>query len=109
METLRESGIKLLADRVVLKKVGVWCTDETTKGVIKNENGPSSDFELGTVEAIGEGNINTVKTGASSVQVGDYVVYNPVNGLYFTFNGETYNLRKEDGIIGIVPPPSKIK
>jgi len=99
--TIRESGIKLQGERVILKSTGkTWKTVEA--GVLSlSAGGPSGEFDVSTVEAVG--------VDIKFVKVGDYVVHMPLIGTGFTYNGEKYIAVKEEGIAGIVPAPTQIK
>lgn len=91
MENIRESGVTLLKDRVVIKNIGLWTTEKESK-VLTDNTTINGDLEKGTIEAIG--------VDVSSLSVGDVVVYTPMVGMGFTFNGESYKLAKEENIIG---------
>lgn len=100
-QTIRESGIKLQGTRVVVKRVGVWTTLDLGK-IDLGASTVTDDLELGTVEAAG--------VDCVLVKVGDQVVYGPLTGTGFTYNKEIYKMiSKEEGIVGVVPAPSKLE
>ena len=92
--------IKPLYDRVLIKRLE---SEQTTSGGIIIPDTAQEKTQLGTIEAVGEGKINTDGSLRSlKVNVGDKILFGKYSGTEITLSGQEYLIVKEDEILGIV-------
>jgi len=98
----RKSGVKVrpLGDRVLVRRLEV--SEEVRGGIIIPDTAKEKPMEAKVV-AIGEGKrLEDGSRAPFEVSVGDTVLIGKYAGTEIKFDGEEYQILKEDEILGIV-------
>jgi len=98
----RKSGVKVrpLGDRVLVRRLEV--SEEVRGGIIIPDTAKEKPMEAEVV-AIGEGKrLEDGSRAPFEVSVGDTVLIGKYAGTEIKFDGEEYQILKEDEILGIV-------
>ncbi len=102
MTAKRKSGVKVrpLGDRVLVRRLEV--SEEVRGGIIIPDTAKEKPMEAKVV-AIGEGKrLEDGSRAPFEVSVGDTVLIGKYAGTEIKFDGEEYQILKEDEILGIV-------
>ena len=89
------TGIKPLADRVVIKKLEA---EERTQGGLILTSGAKEKPQVAEVVAVGPG----TKDVTMELKVGDKVVFSKYGGTEIKYQGEEYTIMRQDDILAVV-------
>ena len=89
------TGIKPLADRVVIKKLEA---EERTQGGLILTSTAKEKPQVAEVVAVGPG----TKDGTMELKVGDKVVFSKYGGTEIKYQGEEYTIMRQDDILAVV-------
>ena len=89
------TGIKPLADRVVIKKLEA---EERTQGGLILTSTAKEKPQVAEVVAVGPG----TKDVTMELKVGDKVVFSKYGGTEIKYQGEEYTIRRQDDILAVV-------
>ena len=89
------TGIKPLADRVVIKKLEA---EESTQGGLILTSTAKEKPQVAEVVAVGPG----TKDVTMELKVGDKVVFSKYGGTEIKYQGEEYTIMRQDDILAVV-------
>ena len=89
------TGIKPLADRVVIKKLEA---EERTQGGLILTSSAKEKPQVAEVVAVGPG----TKDVTMELKVGDKVVFSKYGGAEIKYQGEEYTIMRQDDILAVV-------
>ncbi len=89
------TGIKPLADRVVIKKLEA---EERTQGGLILTSTAKEKPQVAEVVAVGPG----TKDVTMELKVGDKVVFSKYGGTEIKYQGEEYTIMRQDDILAVV-------
>ena len=89
------TGIKPLADRVVIKKLEA---EERTQGGLILTSTAKEKPQVAEVVAVGPG----TKDVTMELKVGDKVVFSKYGGTEIKYQGEEYTIMRQDNILAVV-------
>ncbi len=89
------TGIKPLADRVVIKKLEA---EERTQGGLILTSTAKEKPQVAEVVAVGSG----TKDVTMELKVGDKVVFSKYGGTEIKYQGEEYTIMRQDDILAVV-------
>ena len=89
------TGIKPLADRVVIKKLEA---EERTQGGLILTSTAKEKPQVAEVVAVGPG----TKDVTMELKVGDKVVFSKYGGAEIKYQGEEYTIMRQDDILAVV-------
>ena len=89
------TGIKPLADRVVIKKLEA---EERTQGGLILTRTAKEKPQVAEVVAVGPG----TKDVTMELKVGDKVVFSKYGGTEIKYQGEEYTIMRQDDILAVV-------
>lgn len=89
------TGIKPLADRVVIKKLEA---EERTQGGLILTSTAKEKPQVAEVVAVGPGS----KDVTMELKVGDKVVFSKYGGTEIKYQGEEYTIMRQDDILAVV-------
>lgn len=89
------TGIKPLADRVVIKKLEA---EERTQGGLILTSSAKEKPQVAEVVAVGPG----TKDVTMELKVGDKVVFSKYGGTEIKYQGEEYTIMRQDDILAVV-------
>ncbi len=92
--------LKPLGDRIVVKAT---TAEEVTRGGIVLPDTAKEKPQEGEVIAVGPGRVlDSGKTAAMDVKVGDKVIYSKYGGTEIKLNGDEFVVLRQDDVLGIV-------
>lgn len=89
------TGIKPLADRIVIKKLEA---EERTQGGLILTSTAKEKPQVAEVVAVGPG----TKDVTMELKVGDKVVFSKYGGTEIKYQGEEYTIMRQDDILAVV-------
>jgi chaperonin GroES len=92
--------LKPLGDRIIVEAI---TAEEKTRGGIVLPDSAKEKPQEGKVVAVGPGKLlDSGKTAAMDVKVGDRVVYSKYGGTEVKVNGSEYIVLRQDDVLGVV-------